>query len=194
MKITGEIAYKVFIAFIVVLGLALAGLYIAAIPQVRFSGRPEQSEQVEVVGKRIRKSSSASGKGTYRLTYVFIVAFAFPDGTIKELEIDSHTVRSNRETVECSRYNSIDEGDRGILIYQELKDIEERYEGREDVSYDGRRFISFKKDMEYGGLKIEEDKVDFWLRPWFWIALGAVIIGGIFLMRIAIKRNKKYGL
>lgn len=194
MKITGEIAYKVFIAFIVVLGLAIAGLYISAIPQVRFSGRPEQSEQVEVVGKRINKSSSASGKGTYRLTYEFVVAFAFPDGTIKELEIDSHTVRSNRETVECSRYNSIDEGDRGILIYQELKDIEERYEGREDVSYDGRRFISFKKDMEYGGLKIEEDKVDFWLRPWFWIALGAVIIGGIFLMRIAIKRNKKYGL
>lgn len=194
MKITGEIAYRVFIAFIVVLGLALAGLYISAIPQVRFSGRPEQSEQVEVVGKRIRKSSSASGKGTYRLTYVFIVAFAFPDGTIKELEIDSHTVRSNRETVECSRYNSIDEGDRGILIYQELKDIEERYEGREDVSYDGRRFISFEKDTEYGGLKIEEDKVDFWLRPWFWIALGAVIIGGIFLMRMAIRRNKKYGL
>lgn len=194
MKITGEIAYKVFIAFIVVLGLALAGLYIAAIPQVRFSGRPEQSGQVEVVGKRINKTSSYGKVPGYTYTHEFIVAFSFPDGTIKELEIDSHTVDSSRETVECSRYNSIDEGDRGILIYQELKDIEERFEGREDASYYGRRFISFKKDMEYGGEKIEEDKVDFWLRPWFWIALGAVIIGGIFLMRIAIKRNKKYGL
>lgn len=193
MKITGEIAYRVFIAFIVVLGLAIAGSYISTIPQVRFSGRPEQSGQVEVVGKRINKSSS-SGKGTYSLTYEFIVAFAFPDGTIKELEIDSHSVNSNRETVECSRYNSINESDRGTLIYQESKDIEERFEGREDASYYGRRFISFEKDMEYGGEKIEEDKVDFWLNPWFWIALGAVIIGGIFLMRIAIKRNKKYGL
>ena len=194
MKITGEIAYRGFIAFIAVLCLALAGVSISVFPPVRFSGCPEQSGQVEVVGKRINKSSSASGKGTYRLTYEFIVAFAFPDGTIKELEIDSHTVRSNSETVECSRYNSIYEGDRGILIYQELKDIEERFEGREDASYYGRRFISFEKDMEYGGLKIEAVKVDFWLRPWFWIALGAVIIGGIFLMRIAIKRNKKYGL
>lgn len=194
MKITGEIAYRVFIAFIIVSGLAFAGMYISMIPQVRFAGRPEQSEQVEVVGKRIRKYSSIRHKGPNHFIHVFIVAFAFPDGTIKELEIDSHTVDSSRETVECSRYNSIDEGDRGILIYQELKDIEERYEGREDVSYNGRRFLSFEKDMEYGGEKIEEDKVDFWLNPWFWIALGAVIIGGIFLMRIAIKRNKKYGL
>lgn len=38
MKITGEIAYRVFIAFIIVSGLAFAGMYISMIPQVRFAG------------------------------------------------------------------------------------------------------------------------------------------------------------
>lgn len=51
-------------------------------------------------------------------------------------------------------YHAIHEGETGILTYKERADIEEKYEN-EDMRFKGRRLISFEKDPEYGGTKIE---------------------------------------
>jgi len=114
------------------------------IPEIRYENRPEQSEQVEVVEKRVRIHSSGGRGIPYTTYHTFIVAFKFADGSIKELEIDRNSVRRdpNREPY-SSLYNSINEGDTGIL----LEDIEEKHTN-EDLRWNGRRYISFEPDPE----------------------------------------------
>ena len=108
----------------------LLGLVVTINAMTQFYNRPEQSIQVEVAGKRIRKYSS--GKHASRVTvYSNIVAFSFPDGSLKELEIDTGP--------SSSVYNSIHEGDTGVLIYKELKNIEKKYKD-EAFRYVGRFF------------------------------------------------------
>jgi len=92
--------------------------------------KSEQYAQVEVVGKRVRPTSVRHGKDSY------IVAFKFPDGSVKELEVGI-----GRRKV----YDSIQEGDTGMLTYKERENIEEKIKN-EELQFDGRRFISFKRD------------------------------------------------
>ena len=130
---------------LMVIVLGLFGVLIPLSPQVVFSDCPKQSEQVEVVGER--KVAYSFDRRTHSQKYYFVIAFMLPDGTTKELEIDVGTTKEIEET-ESSPYNAIYEGDKGILIFQELEDIVERFEGREDESYLGRRFIRFAKDPD----------------------------------------------
>jgi len=96
----------------------------------------EQSEQVEVVAKRIRSRGSGGSGSTYRINYTYIVSFKFSDGSAKEFKVG----KNSREI-----YDSIHEGDAGMLTYKERENIEEKIKN-EDMRFDGRRFISFKKD------------------------------------------------
>ena len=173
----GDIALKVFIVFIIVLGLCGVGLGISSAPQVRFAESPEQSEHVEVTGKRITKSGSG-GKGNYTFTYTFIVAFKFSDGSEREFKIDSHATRHGKEEVNCSLYDSIYEGDEGILIYKEFKNIDEEYKN-EDTRFHGRFFVSFERDSEYGELKIVSQEQ--YIEPWQFVLMGAVVFVGILM-------------
>ena len=93
------------------------------IPWLIVNAQPEQQEQVEVVGKRTEYWDTALD--------IYIVAFQFPDGSAKEIEIG--TDDGTRKYQEF--YNSIKKGDTGILTYKERKNAK---------SYKDRRFISFE--------------------------------------------------
>jgi len=125
---------------IIVAGLIALTLTVV-VPSIQLTNRPEQSEQVEVIGKRIYQSSD-NGK----VWSTYIVAFRFPDGSVKELSVgtNSSRINSNRDD-HNSIYDSINQGDTGILIYKEIEKIEEKYKN-EDLRYDGRQFIGFEKD------------------------------------------------
>ena len=192
MKITGNIALKIFITFIIVLGLCGVGLGKSLSPQVRYAGCPERSEQVEISSKRVRVYSS-SGKHRNSISYTFIVAFKLHDGSIKELEVDTHITRNSKEDVSCSLYNAINEGETGTLIYKELENIEEKYKGKEDMAFDGRLFISFEKDIEYGGMKVEARK-DNLQNPWFWLLVAVIALVLVFLIRLGLRHEKRLGI
>ena len=145
----------------------------------RFYNRPEQSAQVEVVGKRIRVSNNF-GKRYSFTSYSNIVAYKFPDGLVKELEIDTGKF--------SSAYDSIHEGDTGILIYKEIKNIEKKYKNNDSMRYDGRFFISFERDSKYGELKIESTEQQF--ETWHFILLGAVVVMWLFFAVFLVKGTK----
>jgi len=123
------------IGFIIVAATTLCILFAVALPFVNLS---EWVERVEVTGKRIIQSSGGSDSGK---TYRYIVAFQLPDGTEKELRVGK--INSSK------LYNSINDGDTGILTYKEKENVKAESD---------RRFISFEKDPKYGGLKIETDE------------------------------------
>ena len=85
--------------------------------------RPEQHEQAEVVGKRIRTRTSAS-EGTRTYTN-HIITFKFLDDTEKELAVKPQI------------YEFMREGETGVLSYQEKKN---------GTNWSQRYFISFEKD------------------------------------------------
>lgn len=106
----------------------------------------EQQEQAEAVGKRtIKRSHDSTGDPGGPTLY--FVTFKFPDGSLKEFEV-------GRRTSGRKRYEFINEGNTGILTYKEIENIEEKYENEDQ--YEGRRFIRFEIDPEYGGVKIEK--------------------------------------
>jgi len=113
------------------------------VDSVQLKNNPVQSEQVEVISKRIVESRS--GTRGYRTTYYFVVAFKFPDDSIKEFWVCAATDREYRK---ANTYYSVYEGDTGTLTYKENKIFE-------IAPFSGRKFISFEKDLEYGGIKIE---------------------------------------
>ena len=134
MKITDIKASIIFIVFMVIVVLVYMSLwYITKAPILN---SPEQHEQAEVIAKRIVKE--ISGDGDYFIN-TYIVAFKFSDGLVKELRVGDG--RSGRKI-----YDSINEGDTGILTYKEREDIEEKYKN-EDQRWEGMRFISFEKDL-----------------------------------------------
>ena len=144
-----------------------------------YMNRPEQHAQVEVIGKRIAMSSPDDSD--IRRSH-HIVAFKFSGGSVKEIAVGDSSAGERRT-------NAIDHGDTGVLIYIEREDIEEAFED-EDERWLGRRFYSFEKDAEYGGLKIvnrdPSDKT--------WIILIGALFGTVFLFAIwaaiyDIKRN-----
>ena len=135
-------AIIIFFIWAFLIGTVIFGIWAVRMsPGIRYKNSFEQSEQVEVIGKRIRKyTNSLSGRsGGSRTYFDYIVAFEFPDGSVKELEVDSNSVRDS------SIYDAIHEGDTGILIYKEIKNIEQRIK-KENMRFDGRLFISFEKD------------------------------------------------
>ena len=117
--------------------------------------QPEQSVPVEVAEKRIDKGY---GSGNHRAPssthYRYLISFRFSDGSVKELEVDFIGLWGRPETIPYSPvYDEINEGDTGILIYKELENNEQKYS--KGFQYQGRKFIRFEKDAEYGGTKVE---------------------------------------
>ena len=101
----------------------------------QFTDRPELRDHVEVIGKR-----RIPGDGD-AIFPNYIVAFILPDGTVKELRVKTEGSNEQRER---EVYDSIHEGEKGILVYIEVENIEEKY--KDDICYYGRLFIGFEKD------------------------------------------------
>ena len=131
-----------FNTFIIGMWIVFGALIILAIIGWIVDGKvvykPEQREQVEVVEKRIISESAGED-----YTYHYIVAFKFPDNSVKEIEVGrgGNFALNNPTGV----YDSVGKGDTGILTYKEIENIEEKYK-KEDRRYKGRLFISFWKD------------------------------------------------
>ncbi|MDR1628987.1 MAG: hypothetical protein LBS36_02065 [Oscillospiraceae bacterium] len=92
---------------------------------------PEQHAQVKVAGKRIQEDRSDNGVDEC------IVAFKFPDNSIKELKVG--------QIYSTKRYDAIRVGDTGMLYYKERADLENKIKN-EDRHYNGRHFVCFVKD------------------------------------------------
>lgn len=138
----------ILIAFLAVV-LTCTIFFILQTPQMRFLSHPEQQAQVEVTEKRIdrRTSHTSINHGGSRTIFFYQIFFQFPDGTVKEFEVDKFALSGIREEAPYSTvYAGINEGDTGILTYKEL--------GRGTVDlFDElslRKFISFEQDVECG--------------------------------------------
>ena len=179
--------------FIFVFAAIVGGLSIWLVVTIidgmtRFYNRPEQSAQVEVVSKRIRVDRS-SGKHASYIDHYYIVTFKFSDGSVKELEVDWIHQRNSNKEVYSSAYDSMHEGDAGLLIYKEISNIEKKYKNNEDMCYDGRFLISFERDSQYGELKIESTEQQF--ETWHFILLGALVIMWLLFAVLLVKGIKK---
>lgn len=108
--------------FLLIIGIVLA----LFVPELLIRIRPLQREQVEVVGKRTATAltSAAYGLKEQKKPNCFIT-FKFSDGTKKELRVTYNI------------YESMQEGETGILIYQERKNAKK---------WSQRYFIGFEKD------------------------------------------------
>ena len=92
---------------------------------------PEQHGQVRVVGKRIRTAYIETEYGMEDRKYPqYLISFEFLDGVEKEFEIPGNL------KISLEIYDSIQEGDTGMLSYKESKNAK---------TYEKRRFINFKK-------------------------------------------------
>lgn len=139
----------IMLAFIAVV-LTCTTLFILRTPQVGLFSQPEQRAQVEVVEKNIdrRTSHTSINHVGSRTIFFYRVSFRFPDGTVKEFEVDKFSFSDIREEAPYSSvYAGINEGDTGVLTYKEL-DLSETENWRE---LSNREFIRFKQDAEYGG-------------------------------------------
>ena len=184
-----KIKASIFVIVVVaIIGGGIIFVFTSAIHlATRFYTRPEQSAQVEVIDKRIRIYSSGSRPNK---SYTYIVAFKYSDSSVKEFSVDTiFTKGSNKEAPPSSVYDNIHEGDTGILAYKEIKNIEKKYKNNEDMRYDGRFFISFERDSQYGELKIESTERQF--ETWHFIIIGPLAIMGILFAVFLVKGTKK---
>jgi hypothetical protein len=125
-----------FLAIFAIMAIAVALVFRYTIAP--FIGRPTQVEQAEVVEKRIfQKLISPEGIEAEKYND-YIVAFKFSDGSVKELSVGKGNAHSGTGR---NVYDSINEGDIGILTYKEIKAIT-----GDSIGWPGRRFISFEKD------------------------------------------------
>ena len=115
--------------------LVAFGLITWQLSELPTSRSPEQHEQAIVVKKRLHNTRDTDGPGS---TF-YLITFKFFDGSIKELRVG--TGKDTRKV-----YDSFNEGETGILTYKERENAQ---------SYEGRQFVSFEKDSEYGGATIE---------------------------------------
>jgi Protein of unknown function (DUF2500). len=139
---------------------------------------PEQHEQAEVLGKRTIKLTH-DGTGDPGGPTIYFVVFKFSDDSQKEFELGQG--KFGRKS-----YESINEGDIGMLAYKE----------NENILYNkGQLFISFEKDPEYGGAKVEqqglpESRLQFII---FGVLGSAIVIlgviGVVFIKKELIKKN-----
>ena len=99
---------------------------------------PEQTHQVKVIGKR--KSEQLKFKSQASV-FDYIVAFGFPDGSQKELQV-GNSVKSDSVI-----YDAIHKGDTGKLTFKERENIEAHYHVKDKhLHWNGRLFINFEKD------------------------------------------------
>jgi len=140
MKMSDNMGFIIFITLILIVMVAvLVAMLLLWRESEKINYRPEQREQVEVVGKRIREWGDGPELSP---SSDYIVAFKFSDGSVKELAVASGASYLN----EPKRiYNSFNTGDKGILAYKEIENIEDKYTTEEE-RYNGRKFISFDKD------------------------------------------------
>lgn len=61
------------------------------------------------------------------------------------------------------------------------------------MAFDGRLFISFEKDIEYGGMKVEARK-DNLQNPWFWLLVAVIALVLVFLIRLGLRHEKRLGI
>lgn len=193
MKISENKFVVLFILVMVVIPVIVVGIFVLPmIPEIRYGNRPELSEKVEVVDKRISRDSSIS-KGVSSFSYDYIVAFKFPDGSGKELlvgRVGRVSEKESKQGYTCPSYDAISEGDVGVLTYKEIANIEKKYKN-EDIRYVGRSFISFEKDSEYGGAKIElsEDSNRWPLFVFTGICLSPFIVIGVIKLKKILKKK-----
>ena len=102
-----------------------------------FINRPEWSARVAVIAKRRAENLMIPKK-----LPVFLVAFQFPDGSIKEFQLNAikYPFKPKRPI-----FQSFQIGDKGTLIYKEIENVNYVYE-EEEWQFNGRNFIDFKKD------------------------------------------------
>jgi len=123
---------------------------------------PEQIEQVEVSGKRIKPARDSDDYPDY------YVSFKFSDGSVKEFAAG----RPNKKEY----YNAINEGDTGKLTYKEKGG--------------NRRFESFEKDPDYGGIKIEPYRRDDINEIIYSVIIGVVSVPVfVFVLRMISDKN-----
>ena len=191
MEITDKTAsgcFNIFIASILIFFFGIAIVVFFTDPQVKFRNSPELSARVEVVEKRFTKAHNTSrgGRVEARTLYHYYVSFKLSDGSVKEFEvgIDSVGRDSDREAY-CFVYNALNEGDVGNLIYNESENAEDRRFS--PTAY--RRFLSFEKDPEYGGTKVEMQQRQLEAKE-IWTAAIAVVLALLFLF-YAIRFSRK---
>jgi len=114
----------IFICAMVVLALGFLFRQVV-IPQTLLADSPKQVAQVEAVAKRIRErhenAGPISGESIYRYCYI---TFKFPDGSEKEFYIGmSSSGDTGVQSDSTAVYNSIREGDMGVLTYKATKNF-----------------------------------------------------------------------
>jgi len=179
-----KIKVSIFIlAAVIVGGLMVWQISRTTIRDTNPNKRPEQFEQVEVTGKRIKQDTNIK-RGKRLTLYTHIVTFKFSDNSEKELKVGFESERI---------YNLLQEGETGTLTYKEIENIEQKYENEDDY-YKGRLFISFEKDLNYGGGKIEPNFIEIGdlkavLRPF-----GLLLIIALFMFCFVYfpRRGKKH--
>jgi len=128
----------ILIILIILIGL-VGTLLLAGMNEMQIRRQPVQNIHVEVIGLRTAKAYS-SARGMRRESYTLgIVAFRLPDGTEKELKVGSSSFSND-----LSVFNNLQEGDTGMLSFQEHKNINNSDKRFEDWAY--RYFLSFEKE------------------------------------------------
>ena len=114
------------IVVILLFVLPLSSILLSSfISELTIRARPEQHDQVEVIGRRTATRYTGGGRSKPMKIPQCIIAFKLSDSTEKEF------------TVPYEIYNSIQENEAGTLTYQEKNN---------STKWQQRRFISFEKD------------------------------------------------
>ncbi|MCL2488313.1 MAG: DUF2500 domain-containing protein [Oscillospiraceae bacterium] len=119
----------------IILALIIVIIVVSSSSVIPILTSPEQSEHVEVIGKRVSQATFHRG----RSFNFYFISFKFTDSSVKEFKVGD----TNNKIV----YITLHEGDVGILTYKERENIEEHIKD-ETLRWDGRRFIGFEKDTE----------------------------------------------
>ena len=146
---------------IIILIPAVSGPFIVG-SMLKYEATPEQDAKVEVAKKRIRYENAGKAGGVFH----YCIDFKFSDGSVKEIWIQNYA-NSNSSKAKRKVYNSIHEGETGILTYK---------------SFAYNYLISFEKDLEYGGQKIEQQKIYTTDKLYIVVSvfMMVVIMGGLF--------------
>ena len=154
------------IIFVIVIVLYIALLFAIYKTNIHtiLKSSPEKHEQVKVIGKRLKRDVTHAKGYVYTVIVDCIVSFKFADGSVKELTVGEgdgyESIYKRGEPVEsefvkgiCNEiWESIQEGNTGILTYKERENIKEKIPKKEN-HYKGRLFISFVKDSPERMLK-----------------------------------------
>ena len=161
-KVVRDRAFTIllFVAFVALAVIAVISSFNGIKYEVSFMNRPEQHEYAEVSAKRV-----VVEKGTDSDRTVYLVEFSLSDGSLKEFLV------SNKYSPIRTVYNAFQEGETGVLTYIEAANVNEKY--KDDVVYKGRRFISFEKAPEHGGLTIDDSELASGSLA------GAILLGGL---------------